>query len=320
MRSSLTNRISDSDVSDDGTSARKHTQRGRNTINGLATTSTPLRRTSNVATEGVNNIASAISAKARRSFEDLGAAFRSGATGIREEVREEVHDAAAEVSTISTQVKRTARRSVSQVEKRTHHAFVRARAFLSDAKHLATILVILEAIVLVAHITPSTTIRLGRSPARTLVKQATSAGKATPLPQITLTIPNLWVLLSYQFWRPVLLWSAWTVVLPIIAANFITFDRKHEPSTLTFTLIRLAILSLASKVSLFASKPIPQVVGVAAGEIRQASASLLGSLTNQVRASISYDFVAPFLSVDVQILATSLAAAFAAYEVVSHRR
>lgn len=100
----------------------------------------------------------------------------------------------------------------------------------------------------------------------------------------------------------------------------ITFDRKHEPSALTFSLVRLAILSIVSKRVLFTSKDsFSHVVGVAAGEARQTSAAYFGSLFDLLDAIVSYDFVAPFLSIDLQMLYTSLAAAFAAYEVVAHR-
>lgn len=61
------------------------------------------------------------------------------------------------------------------------------------------------------------------------------------------------------------------------------------------------------------------MVGVAAGEIRQAGASFFGSITTHLLALTSYDYVAPFVSTDLQFLLTTLAFAFATYEVIAHR-
>lgn len=84
--------------------------------------------------------------------------------------------------------------------------------------------------------------------------------------------------------------------------------------------MRLAILSLVSKSVLFTSKhAFPQVVGVAAGEVREAGASLFGSWLQHLNAAVSYDYVAPFLSIEMQILFASLTTAFATYEVLAHR-
>lgn len=102
-------------------------------------------------------------------------------------------------------------------------------------------------------------------------------------------------------------------------ADLITFDRKHEPSAVTFAIARLALLSTLTRSAFGTSRPIPQVVGVAAGEIRKASASLFGSVQNQARAMVSYDFVAPFVSPELQLLLTTLAAAFATYELIANR-
>lgn len=205
---------SDSDISDEG--GRKHTQKARTLANGAAT---PLRRTSNVATEGATNIANAFTAKARRSIEDLSSAFRSGAVGLREEVRDEIGDAASEVNTFSHTVQRSARRSLRRVESRTKATVARARAYLSDAQHITALLLIFEAILLVSQIMPLTTVKLGQSHVKTFVKNATGKGSSAHLPRLSLSVPNLWALLTYQFWRPVLLWSAWTVAVPMVASR-----------------------------------------------------------------------------------------------------
>lgn len=223
-RSSSSALSPDSDASDDGTSARKHTQKSRSTLaNGAAAiASTPLRRTSNIGTvanDGASNIASAFSAKARRSIEDLSAAFRTGATGIRDEVSTEVHEAVSDASHASTQAKRSARKSVNRFEKRLDTAFIRARNFLSDAENITAILLIVEAVLLVTHIMPLTSVRLGQNPVRSFVKNAATGKGAAASPRLTLTVPNLWVLLTGAFWRPVFLWTVWTVAIPLAASR-----------------------------------------------------------------------------------------------------
>jgi hypothetical protein len=101
--------------------------------------------------------------------------------------------------------------------------------------------------------------------------------------------------------------------------DLITFDRKHQPSSITFNITRLAILSTLTRTAFTLSRPIPHVVGVAAGEIRQASATWFGSVQSQVAAMTNYDFVIPYVNPDLQILLTSVAAALATYELIANR-
>ncbi|UZJ54206.1 hypothetical protein CBS101457_003526 [Exobasidium rhododendri] len=310
----------ESDGSDDGNSGqspRKHTIKAK--VNGLAT---PLRKSTssaaNTALEGASSFTSALQASTRRSIDNLSSAFKSGATEVREEVREEIHDAASEVSTFWVKTKKYTRTSVRRAEVKGKHALRRAQLYLSDSTNLTALFLILEASVLVSNVMPLTEYGLGERSIKNFIK---SGGKTTSgtLPHLSLTVPNFMALLSYAFWRPILLWSVWTVAIPLLAAHLITFDRKQEPSAVTFNITRLAIVSTITKSAFSAVKPLPHVMGVAPGEIRQAVASWSGSIVAHAQALVNYTYVSAFVNPELQIFLTSLAAAFAIYELVANR-
>lgn len=281
----------------------------------------PLRKSSNVAAtavEGANNYTSAIQAKTRKSFESLSSAFKSGANDIRDEVRGEIKDAATEVNSFWVKTRRSARQSIRRSEDQAKKVLLRSRNYLSDSTNLTAIFLILEASILVTNVLPTTTVELGHKSIKNFIKSGGKTASGT-IPHVTLSTPNFWALLSYAFWRPIVLWSVWTVAIPLLVAHIITFERKHEPSAVTFNLTRLALLSSLTKAAFSTSSGIPQVVGVVAGEIRQASNSWFGSVQSQVTSHFSYDFVAPFISPELQLLFTTLATAFATYEVIAHR-
>lgn len=310
---------SDSDASDDGKSSRKVTQKAKSTlVNGLGT---PLRKSSNAATtavEGANNYTAVIQAKTRKSSENLSSAFKSGASDIRDEVRGEIQDAATEVNSFWVKTRRSIRQSVRRCEDQAKKVVLRSRNYLSDSTNLTAIFLILEASILVNNVIPTTTIELGHKSIKNFIKSGGKSASGT-IPHVALSTPNFWALLSYAFWRPIVLWSFWTVAIPLLVAHIITFERKHEPSAVTFNLTRLAILSSVTRAAFSNSQGVPQVVGVVAGEIRQASTSWFGSLHSQVTSHFSYDFVAPFVSPELQLLLTALATAFATYEIIAHR-
>ncbi|PWN87104.1 hypothetical protein FA10DRAFT_269714 [Acaromyces ingoldii] len=304
----------DSDGSDDspatGKSPRKHTQRGSKLVpNGL---STPLRQ----ASSSTSGFASQLSQRTKRSFESLADAFKAGA----KDAREEAHDVANEVSSAQHALTRRVSQTSRRVEQRFTKGFERARAYLSNAEHIALLLVILEGALLVTAVMPTKRVELGGQ--RSVSNFVKSGGKSATnnVPHWTVTTPNFWALLTFVFWRPIVLWSAWTVALPALAAHIITFDRKHEPSTLTFSVVRLALISILTHTTFGSLRSVPHVLGVAAGEVREAASStVLGSITSSIRSLTSYDFVVPHVSTEVQLLTTSLMAAFATYEVIASR-
>lgn len=303
--------------------------------NGL---STPLRQ----ASSSTSGFASQLSQRTKRSFESLADAFKAGA----KDAREEAHDVANEVSSAQHALTRRVSQTSRRVEQRFTKGFERARAYLSNAEHIALLLVILEGALLVTAVMPTKRVELGGQ--RSVSNFVKSGGKSATnnVPHWTVTTPNFWALLTFVFWRPIVLWSAWTVALPALAArecarcsfirkkkrpraefyvifsrtDIITFDRKHEPSTLTFSVVRLALISILTHTTFGSLRSVPHVLGVAAGEVREAASStVLGSITSSIRSLTSYDFVVPHVSTEVQLLTTSLMAAFATYEVIASR-
>lgn len=200
----------------------------------------------------------------------------------------------------------------------TKRIVTRSRNYLSDSTNLTALVLILEASLLVHNVLPMTNVEFGHKTVSNFIK---SGGKSASgnIPHFAVPIPNFFALLSYAFWRPIVLWSFWTVAIPLFVAHVITFERKHEASAITFNITRLAILSGLSKAAFSTSKAVPHVVGVAAGEVRQAGASFFGSLQSQAAARVNYDFVASFLNPETQIILTTLAFAFATYEAIAHR-
>lgn len=223
---------SDSDVSDEGNSGRsprKHTQKAKSLANGLGT---PLRKSSNAATaavEGASNFTSAIQASTRRSLENLSSVFKSGASEIRDEVRDEISDATAEVNSFWLKLRRSARLNIRRAEDHASRGLRRSRAYLSDSTNLTALLVILEASMLVTNVMPTSTVEVGNRSIKNLVKSGGKSASGT-IPHLSLTVPNLWALLSFAFWRPIVLWSVWTVVIPLVAAREWGRDGKTAAS------------------------------------------------------------------------------------------
>lgn len=179
-----------------------------------------------MATEGAHNIATAISAKARRSIEDLSSAFRSGASNVRNEISEEVQDATNEVTHVGHKLRLAGRRVVRRTERQYADVLNRTRSYLSNAQHVTAVLLIFEAVFLVSQLMPLTNIQFGQSAVKTFVKNATGKGGQIHIPRSSVALPQLWALLTVQFWRPILLWFAWSVGIPLVAAS--EYPLLHE--------------------------------------------------------------------------------------------
>jgi hypothetical protein len=286
---------------------------------------TPLRKSTTAATnaaanavEDVSSYTSQLQAKTRKSIESLSSAFKSGATDIRSEVQGELKDATSEVNSYWRKTKRSVSQTVRKSETQGKKFVTRTQKYLSDSTNLTALVLMIEAIILVQNVLPMTHTEIGHKTVGNFIK---SGGKSASgvIPQFTVTIPNFWALLSYAFWRPIVLWSLWTVAIPLFVAHVITFERRHEPSAITFNLTRLAVLSALHKAAFSTSKGVPNIVGVAAGSIRQASTSYFGSLQSNLAARVNYDYVASFLNPETQMVMTTLALALATYEAIAHR-
>lgn len=208
--------LSDSDVSDDGKSPRKHSQKIKGLANGVGT---PLKQTTNNAVENASTISNTIQKSTRRSIENLSLAFKSGASDIRKEVRGEFKDAASEVNSVWVKVRKTTRQVIRKGEDQGKRIVTRSRAYCSDATNITALVLIIEATLLVIQVMPITSYSLGGQ--RSVKNFLKSGGKSASgtIPHLTLSAPNFWALLTYAFWRPIFLWSFWTVALPLFAAS-----------------------------------------------------------------------------------------------------
>ncbi|PWN45495.1 hypothetical protein IE81DRAFT_192854 [Ceraceosorus guamensis] len=316
-RSSLGATSPDSDASDDSParakSPRKHSG-GR--ANGTATP----RKTSSSLAQDASSTFNSLTARTKRSFESLKDAFRTGANEARTEVieaREHVDHAAHGVA---HRVKLQQRALIRGAGNLWHKAGV----YASDANNLTTIFLALEAITLILSILPTTYFEFGsRASVSNLVKSGGKTAHST-VPHYAITIPNAWALLTVGFWRPIVLWTLYTVAVPYILAHLITFSRRRDFSAQTFTLSRLFLILFLVRITPgLLPKPAPAVLGVAAGQTAAAANAAAGgkllSAQGLIQQYTSYDWVSAAISPELQVLAASAAAAFANLEALHTR-
>lgn len=249
--------------------------------------------------------------RAQRATEDL--SLSNTIEGVQAEGQHAIDEASRAAQTV---VRRS--RSISKAtEKKAVRALHSTREFFSDSNNLIRILLVVEAFILIANIYPTRSYSFGESKAEHLIKHASLDGINTPRWSLTLPDPSGFFKIN-KFWQPIILWTAWTVGIPSLAAHLITFQRRHEPSPVTFAYVRLALLAfLTSSSSLLVGGVnggnLPTSFGVAAGLPVAQKLGLVGSL----RANTSYGLVP--LDGGVQILLTGLVAALATYEAVATR-
>jgi hypothetical protein len=234
---------SDSDASDDG--GKKHSQSSRASINGQLVS--PARRTSTIATEGAHNIATAISSNARRSMEELSSAFKSGASGVRNEISGEAREAADQVTGVGHKLRLAVRRNVRRSQKQIKSLSNRWRLYLSDAQHVTAMLLIFEGVVLVSHLMPLTNTTIGQKSVTAFIGNLAGRAGHAHLPLTSLAVPQLWALLTAQFWRPILLWFAWTVAIPIVASREYAGRYSASTSSAADTLSLLLFVQIRSR-------------------------------------------------------------------------
>lgn len=315
-RSSSVNGNAESDGSDSPEasvrSPRKHSQRPSN----LGIPSTPL---SAIPASASDLAASAKQRglKARKSLDKLVDTISANARSTAHELGSEVQDAQSEVSASLHAVQGEATKRYRKAKQQGHKLFVRARTWLSDTKNLVRLLVAFEGLLLLLATLPTTYIEIGsRGPKIPVVNP--KSGINAYLPHWAITLPDPRGLISLDFYRPLTLWTVYSVLVPLAVAHLVTFDRRAQPSAYSFLLARLSVLFFLARVlpnsTLTAlGLPAPAVLGVAAGEVRESA------LIRGLRSLFSYDYVLAHLGVDLQIWATATAFGFAQYETIAVR-
>ncbi|SAM61467.1 uncharacterized protein UBRO_03920 [Ustilago bromivora] len=315
-RSSSVNGNADSDASDSPEasvrSPRKHSQRASN----LGTPSTPF---ANIP-ESVSDLATTAKQrgfKARKSLDKLVDTISGNARSTTNELSSEVQDAQSEVAASLQAVQGEATKRYRKVKQEGHKVFVRARNWLSDSKNLVRLLVVFEGILLVLATLPTTYVELGiRGPHIPVVNPKSGINGYRPHWAITLPDPRGFI--SLAFYRPLVLWAVYSVLVPLAVAHLVTFDRRSQPSAYSFLLARLSALFFLARVlpnsTLTAlGLPSPAVLGVAAGEVPELA------LIRGLRSLFSYDYVLAHFGVDLQIWATATVFGFAQYEAIAVR-
>ncbi|SNX82046.1 uncharacterized protein MEPE_00751 [Melanopsichium pennsylvanicum] len=314
-RSSSVNGNADSDTSDSPEasvrSPRKHSQRPSN----LVTPSTP-----NAVPTSTSEIAAIVKQrglKARKSVDKLVDTIADKARSTANELTSEVQDAQQEVAASLQAVQGEAAKRSRKVKQEGHKIYVRARTWLSDSKNLVRLLVAFEGILLVLATLPTTYVELGsRGPQIPVINP--KSGINGYLPHWAITLPDPRGLISLNFYRPLVLWAVYSVLVPLAVAHLITFDRRAQPSSHSFLLARLSALFFLARVlpnsTLSAlGFPSPAVLGVAAGEVPESA------LIRGLRSLFSYDYVLAHLGVDLQIWATATVFGFSQYEAIAAR-
>lgn len=255
--------------------------------------------------------------KARKSLDKLVDTVSANAHSTASELTSEVQDAQSEVAASLHAVQGEASKRLRKVKQDGHKVFVRARTWLSDSNNLVRLLVAVEGILLVLATLPTTYVELGsRGPHIPVINP--KSGISGHLPHWAITLPVPRGLLSFAFYRPLALWGLYSVFVPLAVAHLITFDRRAQPSALSFLLARLSTLFLLARVlpnsTLTAlGFPSPAVLGVAAGEVPESA------LIRGLRSLFSYDHVLAHLGFDLQIWATATVFGFAQYEAMATR-
>lgn len=304
---------SDSDASDSPESSvrspRKHSQRPSN----LGTPSTPFGASASELATTVKQRG----LKARKSLDKLVDSIQDSARSTAHELTSEVQDAQSEVAASLQAVQGEAAKRYRKAKNAGNKLFVRTRTWLSDAHNLVRLLIAFEGILLVLATLPTTYVQLGsRGPHIPVVNP--KSGINGYLPHWAITLPDPRALVSVAFYRPLVLWAVYSVLVPLAVAHLVTFDRRSQPSTYSFLLARLSALVFLARVlpnsTLTAlGLPAPAVLGVAAGEVPESA------LIRGLRSLFSYDYVLAHLGVDLQIWATATAFGFAQYEAIAIR-
>ncbi|ETS60894.1 hypothetical protein PaG_04813 [Moesziomyces aphidis] len=312
-RSSSVNGNADSDASDSPESSvrspRKHSQRPSN----LGTPSTPFGASASELATTVKQRG----LKARKSLDKLVDSIQDSARSTAHELTSEVQDAQSEVAASLQAVQGEAAKRYRKAKNAGNKLFVRTRTWLSDAHNLVRLLIAFEGILLVLATLPTTYVQLGsRGPHIPVVNP--KSGINGYLPHWAITLPDPRALVSVAFYRPLVLWAVYSVLVPLAVAHLVTFDRRSQPSTYSFLLARLSALVFLARVlpnsTLTAlGLPAPAVLGVAAGEVPESA------LIRGLRSLFSYDYVLAHLGVDLQIWATATAFGFAQYEAIAIR-
>jgi len=129
----------------------------------------------------------------------------------------------------------------------------------------------------------------------------------TPDSAYTLTLPDLIVLRQYGVLRPILLWLATSVVLPLIGAHLVVFPKPHDSQQQR----RSSRLQTTSNYLMGLNPPSALSFSI----LRLAFDFYLNKMTATPAISFTYDIVQRFGS--LQILAASVALAFTTYELLA---
>ncbi|PWN51637.1 hypothetical protein IE53DRAFT_385991 [Violaceomyces palustris] len=331
--SSVNGAAADSDASDGSPevnirSPRKHSQKAAPSSLGESILATPIAQSSTQAAAAANQLTSSIkqkSLKAKQSLDKLVEHFTDTAREAAEEIQSDVHEVQGGARSALNQAQVKVSKVYKRSKKQGHNLFLRSRAWLSDTKNLTLTLLALEAASLVLLVTPTTFFEIGSRQSSLPFVKGNKGFTADLLPHYVFTVPNLWALLTLQFWKPLVVWTLWSVLIPGAIAHLVTFDRKSNPSTLSFLLSRLSTLiffiRLVPTTSLTSAiRSSPQVLGVAAGEV-PISGVVEGSygLVNEARNLLSYNPVSAYLHGELQIWATTTVLGFAVYEALATR-
>ncbi|PWN26145.1 hypothetical protein BDZ90DRAFT_233290 [Jaminaea rosea] len=288
---------------------RKHTHRTPSSASAIAN---GIAQPAAVAEEAIVNathtFGSQLKARTQRSLDNLANAFKSSGNEVQNEVQH---------------ARSFAQKNVRRWDRRLHAVvnanWSRAQHAASDAGNLVRLLIAIEAVVLVLSVLPTHYIRLGESRAESFLRHGRI--DAGVVPHWAITIPDVRGIISLNFWQPILLWTIWLVALPSAAAHLVTFQRGRQPSAVTFTFVRLALLSFL-KSSAHGLEKLPSTLGVAAGQPGgQTLSSMLGNaaagsdFVSSAASTLSYSRWVP-LDANVQLLGTALVAGLAVYELI----
>ncbi|TKY86036.1 hypothetical protein EX895_004861 [Sporisorium graminicola] len=317
-RSSSVNGNADSDTSDSPESSarspRKHSQRPSNLGTPLSTA--PFNAIPATAADLATTVKQR-GLKARKSLDKLVDTISDNARSTASELTSEVQDAQSEVAAGFHAVQGEAAKRYRKAKQDGHKLFVRARTWFSDTKNLVRLLVAFEGILLVLATLPTSYVELGtRGPKIPVINPKN--GINGYLPHWAVTLPDPRGLISLDFYRPLVLWAIYSVIVPLAVSHLVTFDRRAQPSAYSFLLARLSALFFLARVlpnsTLTAlGLPSPAVLGVAAGEVPESG------LIRGLRSLFSYDYVLAHLGVDLQIWATATVFGFAQYEAIAIR-
>lgn len=196
-----------SDSPDSLRSPRKHSQRAPSSL-----LSTPIASSSAAAQEFGSSIKKS-SAKARKSVDKLVDSVSDSVRSIGDEINSEVHEVQADANAAVQSVQNQAKKTYRRAKKEGYKVFTKTRVWLSDSKHLVLALIAFEAALLILSALPTTFIEIGsRGPRIPIINP--KDGINGHLPHWGATVPDLRGLISLAFWRPVFLWTLFSVLVP----------------------------------------------------------------------------------------------------------